>query len=115
MVLEVGGLGYVVVFDVDFGFLLEIFELVYSFYEEVVQIVEISRLMCQVVCSLYGNLGEVLCWICVVECNIQELKDFGDIEFLEGDGDIEVFLKDVICMLWVVQGLKYINVMGEVK
>lgn len=113
--LEVGGSGHAVAPDVDFGPPPEIPELAHSLYEEAVQIAETSRLMRQAARSLHGNLDEALRRIRAAERNIQELKDLGDIEFLEGDGDIEAFLKDATRMLRAAQGLKHTDAMGEVK
>ena len=45
----------------------------------------------------------------------QELRDLGDIEFLEGNGDVELFLKDAARMLRAAQEMKHTDETGEMK
>lgn len=113
--IEAGGTGHDFAPEVDFGRPPEIPELARDIFQEAVEIAETNRLMRQAARSLHGNINEALSRIRSAERNIQELRDLGDIEVLEGDGDVEQFLKDAARMLRAAQEMKHTDETGEMK
>lgn len=84
-------------------------------FNEASEIAGTNRLMRQVGRSLHGNLDEALRRVAAAQRNIQELRDLGDIEFLEGNGDVELFLKDAARMLRAAREMKHTDETGETK
>lgn len=84
-------------------------------YNEATEIAGTNRLMRQAARSLHGNLDEALRRIRAAQRNIQDLRDLGDVEFLEGDGDVERFLKDATRALRAANALKRTDETGEMK
>ena len=111
-----GGTGYAFGPDLDFGEAPEggDSEAEYIF-NEATEIAGTNRLMRQAARSLHGNLDEALRRIKSAQRNIQELCDLGDIEFLEGNGDVEQFLKDAARALRAAQEMKPTDETGEMK
>lgn len=111
-----GGTGYAFGPELDFGEAPEggDSEAAYIF-DEASDIAGTNRLMRQAARSLHGNLNEALGCIRKAERNIQDLKDLGDIEFLEGNGDVEQFLKDAARALRAAQEMKHTDEMGDMK
>lgn len=111
-----GGTGYAFGPELDFGEAPEggDSEAAYIF-DEASDIAGTNRLMRQAARSLHGNLNEALGRIRKAERNIQDLKDLGDIEFLEGNGDVEQFLKDAARALRAAQEMKHTDEMGDMK
>lgn len=111
-----GGTGYAFGPELDFGDAPEggDSEAEYIF-NEATEIAGTNRLMRQVARSLHGNLDEALRRIKAAQRNVQELRDLGDIEFLEGNGDVELFLKDAARMLRAAQEMKHTDETGEMR
>lgn len=111
-----GGTGYTFGPELDFGEPPEggDSEAEYIF-NEASEIAGTNRLMRQVGRSLHGNLDEALRRVAAAQRNIQELRDLGDIEFLEGNGDVELFLKDAARMLRAAREMKHTDETGETK
>lgn len=111
-----GGTGYAFGPELDFGEPPEggDSEAEYIF-NEASEIAGTNRLMRQVGRSLHGNLDEALRRVAAAQRNIQELRDLGDIEFLEGNGDVELFLKDAARMLRAAREMKHTDETGETK
>lgn len=99
----------------DFGAPPEIPEIAHDVFEEAVQIAEENRASRRVGASLHTNIGRTLERIRMAERDIQTLKDLGDIEFLEGNGDVEAFLRDAARALRAARGLKHTDETGEMK
>lgn len=111
-----GGTGYAFGPELDFGDAPEggNCEAEYIF-DEASQIAETNRMLRQAARSLHGNLNEALDRIRKAERSIQDLKDLGDVEFLEGNGDVEQFLKDAARLLRAAQEMKHTDEAGEMK
>lgn len=111
-----GGTGYAFGPELDFGDAPEggDSEAEYIF-NEATEIAGTNRLMRQVARSLHGNLDEALRRIKAAQRNVQELRDLGDVEFLEGNGDVELFLKDAARMLRAAQEMKHTDETGEMR
>lgn len=111
-----GGTGYAFGPELDFGDAPEggDSEAEYIF-NEATEIAGTNRLMRQVARSLHGNLDEALRRIKAAQRNVQELRDLGDVEFLEGNGDVEQFLKDAARMLRAAQEMKHTDETGEMR
>lgn len=112
--METGGKGHAFAPELDFGEPFKGGQLEYVF-NEASEIAGTNRLMRQSARSLHGNIGEALVRIRSAQRNIQELRDLGDIEFLEGNGDVEQFLKDAARALRAAQVMKHTDEMGDVK
>lgn len=84
-------------------------------FNEATEIAGTNRLLRQAARSLHGNLDEALRRVRAAQRNIQELRDLGDIEFLEGNGDVEMFLKDGARLLRAAQEMKHTDETGEMK
>lgn len=113
--LETGGTGHAFAPDVDFGQPPEVPELARDLYQEAVEIAETNRLMRQAGRSLHGNINEALSHIAKALRNRDELRDLGDIEILDGNGDVEQFLKDAARLLRAAQEMKHTDETGEMK
>jgi hypothetical protein len=113
--LKVGGKGHAFAPEVDFGNPPEIPELARDLFLEASLIAETNRFLRQSARSLHGNINEALTRIRKAECSIQEMKDLGDVEFVEGDGDVEQLLKDAARLLRAAQGMKHTDETGDLK
>lgn len=111
-----GGTGYAFGPELDFGEAPEggDGEAEYIF-NEATEIAGTNRLMRQAARSLHGNLEEALRRIKAAQRNVQELRDLGDIEFLEGNDDVDQFLKDATRALRAANALKHTDETGEMK
>jgi hypothetical protein len=113
--LETGGSGHAFAPEIDFGNPPEIPELAHDLYQEAVEITETNRLMRQAARSLHGNIGEAVKHIERAVRNIGELRDLGDVEYLEGDGSVEALLKQAKLLLASAQALKTTDEMGDMR
>jgi hypothetical protein len=113
--LKVGGKGHAFAPDLDFGNPPDIPEMAFGLFQEASQIAETNRFLRQAARSLHGNINEALAHIRKAQRNIQELKDLGDVEFLEGNGDVEQFLKDAARLLRAAQEMKHTDETGDLK
>lgn len=113
--LAKGGSGHSFAPGLDFGNPPEIPEIAYDLFQEAVENLEQNRMHRRVAATLHSNIDEALKRIRQAQRNIQEMKDLGDIEFLEGDGEVDRFLKDATRMLKAAQALKHTDETGELK
>ena len=113
--LKVGGKGHAFGPEIDFGNPPEIPELARGLFLEASQIAETDRFLRQAARSLHGNINEALMHVKKAQRNIQELKDLGGVELLEGNGDVEQFLKDAARALRATQALKHTDETGDLK
>jgi hypothetical protein len=84
-------------------------------YSEATEIADRNRLLRQAARSLHGNIGEALTHIRKAQRNVSELRDLGEAEFMDGDSDVEQFLKDAARLLRAAQELKGTDETGEMK
>jgi hypothetical protein len=114
--IEKGGKGHDFAPELDFGQPPEggASEAEYIF-DEAREIADTNRLMRQAARSLHGNIGEALAHVRKAQRNIGELRDLGAAEFLDGDGDVEQFLKDAMRLLRAAQEMKGTDETGEMK
>lgn len=113
--LVAGGAGHAVAPELDFGNPPEIPEIAHDFYQEAIQIAEQERMFRRVGANLHTNIAEALKRIRGAERCIADLKALGDIEFLEGNGEVEQFLRDATRNLNAAQALKHMGEKGEPK
>lgn len=113
--LAAGGSGHAFAPDLDFGNPPEIPEIAHDLFQEAVESLAENRAHQYLAATLHENISFALYRVKAARNIILKMKTIGDIEFIEGDGDVDEFLKDAARMLRAAQGLKCTDETGELK
>lgn len=113
--LAAGGSGHAFAPDLDFGNPPEIPEIAYDFFQEAIEQLEQDRAHQKIAADLHASIEAALTHIRRAKQDIQEMSNMGDIEFLEGDGEVGRFLEDATRMLKAAQAMKHTDETGEMK